>query len=66
MEVLINCLHKQIAALVGAQKLVYLFDMPRFLRSIRLAFCLLGELLSTSLYSIKPSKHGWLFYKSMQ
>ena len=48
-EALINCLHRQIAALIGAQKLAYLFDMSRFLRSIRLALCLFGELFSTSL-----------------
>ena len=48
-ETLINCLRKQIAALVGARKLAYLFDMSRFLRSIRLALRLLGELLSASL-----------------
>ena len=47
-EALINCLHKQIAALAGAQKLAYLFDISHFLRSIRLALCLLGELFSTS------------------
>jgi hypothetical protein len=50
---LINCLHKQIAALVGAQKLAYLFDsgyaetsFSRFLRFIRLALCLLGGLIN--------------------
>ena len=53
-EALINCLHKQIAALSGAQKLAYLFDMSRFLRSIRLALCLFDELFSTSL-------SGWIF-----
>ena len=52
-EALINCLHKQIAALAGAQKLAYLSDMSRFLRSIRLALCLLGELLSASLDLLK-------------
>jgi len=37
-EILINCLRKRLAALGGAQKLPYHFDMSRFLRSIRLAY----------------------------
>lgn len=34
--------------LVGTRKLASPYDMSRFLRSIRLALCLLDELISTS------------------
>jgi len=36
-ETQINCLRERIAALGGAYKLVYLHDLIRFLRSVRLA-----------------------------
>jgi len=48
-KTLINCPRKRFAALGGAQKFVYRYEMSHFLCSGRLAFRLLGELISVFL-----------------